>query len=189
MRSYTLITIFCWCALLGYWFYNARKVKSSVYSQTTASRAVYMFFLLFSFGLLYFNVFAVGVLGYQLIPVNQLTGIVGVLICVMGVAFAIWARKILGDNWSAKITLKQGHQLIQSGPYKYVRHPIYTGFEIAFLGTAITIGQMKGFVGLSILFLNHYYKTTMEEELLREQFRDEYAGYARRVKRLIPFIF
>jgi protein-S-isoprenylcysteine O-methyltransferase Ste14 len=189
MSMYTGITIVCWLILLAYWGYNSRKVKTAVFTQTKTSRYVYLFFLLTSFIILYFRFAAVGILGYQIIPVNRFTGLAGAGICVAGVAFAIWARKFLGDNWSAEVTLKQGHKLIQSGPYQFVRHPIYTGFEIAFLGTVITIGQLKGFVGLGILFTNHFYKTMMEEKILREQFREQYLDYAKRVRRLIPFIF
>ena len=116
-------------------------------------------------------------------------GIIGAVISALGVAFAIWARKTLGDNWSANVTLKKEHELIQSGPYKIVRHPIYTGFELCFLGAAITIGQAKGFVALLIIFIAHNLKIAMEEKLMHQQFGERYVLYSKRVKKLVPFIY
>jgi len=189
MSVYTEITIACWAVLLTYWFVNASKVKAAVQTQTALSRYVYLFFLASGFVITYARIFAVGPLGYQLIPVNDLSGIVGLAVCIGGVAFAIWARRTLGNNWSGEVTLKKEHELVQRGPYKIVRHPIYTGFEIGLLGVAITIGQVKGLLGLSIVFAAHYYKTTMEEKIMYAQFPTQYADYAKRVKRLVPFVF
>jgi protein-S-isoprenylcysteine O-methyltransferase Ste14 len=189
MSIYTGITIFCWAVLLTYWFTNAQKVKAAEHTQSRLSRYIYLLFMVSGFVIVYARVLAIGLLGYQIIPANDVSGITGVVVCISGVAFAIWARTALGDNWSGEVTLKKEHELIQSGPYKIVRHPIYTGFEIGLLGVAITIGQMKGLVGLSILFVNHYFKTRMEEEIMYRQFPLQYPEYAKRVKRLIPFIF
>ena len=189
MTTYTDITIGCWAGLLFYWFANASKVKAAVQTQTALSRYVYLFFLALGFVITYAKVFAVGPLSYQLIPVNDLSGAVGTVTCIGGVTFAIWARKTLGNNWSGEVTLKKEHELVQTGPYKIVRHPIYTGFEIGLLGVAITIGQLKGLLGLATVFSAHYYKTTMEEKIMYAQFPTQYADYARRVKRLVPFVF
>jgi len=189
MSHYTYATLFCWLIMLLYWGYSSRNVKTTVYAQTTTSRYIYLAFLLLSFVIVYSPLFAIGPLGYQIIPVSRWSGLAGAAITVAGIAFAIWARKVLGDNWSGNVTLKKDHQLVQSGPYRIVRHPIYTGFEWGLLGAAITVGQLKGFVGVGVISLNHFYKTTMEEEILYEQFPEQYTEYAKRVKRLVPFIF
>lgn len=189
MINYLLITILCWCTFFTYWGIKANKVKAAVYTQGRASRLIYLFFLFFSLFSVYIPAFAVGVLGCQVIPVSTLSEIMGVIICMAGVAFAIWARRTLGTNWSAKVTLKKEHELVQSGPYSIVRHPIYTGFEMATLGPAIVVGQLKGFVALAIIFIAHVLKIRMEEELMNKQFPSQYAEYAKRVKRLIPFVF
>lgn len=189
MSIYTVITIVCWAVLLTYWFANAQKVKAAVQTQSRSSRMLYMFIMISGFVIVYAKVFAVGILGCQLIPKNSITGAIGSAVCISGVAFAIWARTVLGKNWSGEVTLKKEHELVQSGPYKIVRHPIYTGFEIGLLGVAITIGQLKGLVGFSMVFVNHYFKTQMEEKIMYAQFPAQYPDYAKRVKRLIPFIF
>jgi protein-S-isoprenylcysteine O-methyltransferase Ste14 len=185
----TLSTVFCWVVFLLYWWLMSRKVKSTAYAQSSAARSFYLFFLLLGFVLLYAPVASIGPLGYQIIPVSQRYGTIGAVISLLGVWFAIWARKTLGDNWSGNVTFKKGHELIQSGPYKIVRHPIYTGFELCFLGAAITIGQLKGFVGLAIIFFNHMQKINLEEEIMKKQFPGQYEDYSKRVKRLIPFVF
>ncbi len=189
MSIYTGITIFCWAVLLTYWFINAPRVKAAVQTQSRISRYLYMLIMISGFVIVYARIFAIGILGFQLIPANDITGITGAVVCISGVAFAIWARRTLGTNWSAEVTLKKEHELVQSGPYKIVRHPIYTGFEIGLLGVAITIGQLKGLVGLSMVFVNHYFKTRMEEEIMYSQFPAKYPEYVKRVKRLVPFVF
>jgi len=186
---YMWITVLCWCSFFAYWRVMSPKVKTTVYEQDKLSRMVYLFFVFFSLGAVYIPYFGIGFLGYQLIPVGDFSGIAGALICISGVSFAIWARKTLGENWSAKITLKKEHELIQSGPYKIVRHPIYTGFELMILGPAIVFGELKGFIALGIVMVSHLLKIRKEEELMRQQFPEQYVEYSKRVKRLIPFIF
>ena len=189
MNTYTLVTLTFWLILFAYWGVNAQKVKTAVQKQSRLSRYLYLFLFFSGWFIIYSPYCAIGVLGYQLIPANTLTGLLGLVINICGVAFAIWARKTLGNNWSGDVTLKKEHELVQSGPYKFVRHPIYTGFEIGLLGVAITVGQLKGLVGLSLAVACHYYKTTMEEKIMYQQFGERYAEYAKRVKRLVPFVF
>lgn len=189
MSIYTGITIFCWAVLITYWFINAQKIKAAAQTQSRISRYLYLLVMVSGYVIVYARVFAIGILSYRIIPKNDVTGIIGLAVCISGVAFAIWARRTLGTNWSGEVTLKKEHELVQSGPYKIVRHPIYTGFEIGLLGVAITIGQLKGLVGLSVVFVNHYFKTLMEEEIMYSQFPTQYPEYVKRVKRLVPFIF
>ncbi len=188
-RYYILITILGWVTFFSYWGRMAKKVKSEVYSQGRISRLVYLFFLFSGLISVYISALSVGWAGYQVIPVSNLSGFIGALISLLGMGFAIWARKTLGSNWSAKVTLKEGHELIQNGPYSIVRHPIYTGFEMGVLGPAIVFGQLKGFIALAIVFAAHVWKIGMEEDIMNTQFPTQYAAYSKRVKRLIPFIF
>jgi len=85
--------------------------------------------------------------------------------------------------------LKQNHELIISGPYKMVRHPIYTGIIIAVLGTAIMTGQVKGFIALALTFFAFWHKSRFEEELMFREFGEQYKAYSLRVKKLIPWVF
>src|SRR6185312_13977721 len=107
-----------------------------------------------------------------------------------GIAIAIWARRILGTNWSALVTLKEGHTLIRRGPYAYVRHPIYSGILLAAAGTFLAVlPTLQGIISFCLLFVGFRLKSRLEERVLSQQFPDEYPQYFREVKALVPFIY
>jgi protein-S-isoprenylcysteine O-methyltransferase Ste14 len=121
-------------------------------------------------------------------PVNAVLSSIGVIATVAGMALLIWARQSLGSNWSQIVSAKQGHELVTSGPYRTVRHPMYTGGLIACIGSAIVVGG--GFVFLLILLgLIFLWRVGAEDRLLAQQFPDEFPDYARRTKALIPFVW
>src|SRR5208282_2982414 len=109
-------------------------------------------------------------------------------ITVAGLLFAVWARVHLGRNWSRSVTIKQDHELIATGPYAVVRHPIYTGILAGFLGMAIAISQVRGFIVLVLILLALWIKLRMEEQWMRSQFGETYATYARRTAALVPYL-
>ncbi|HTW75985.1 MAG TPA: isoprenylcysteine carboxylmethyltransferase family protein [Steroidobacteraceae bacterium] len=115
--------------------------------------------------------------------------LLGAPLVLIGLGIAVWARFYLGNNWSGSVTFKQDHELILSGPYRYVRHPIYSGLLLAFAGSACAIGQWRGVVGFVLIFLAFWYRTRLEERLMIEHFGDAYRHYRAQVKRLIPFLF
>ncbi len=112
----------------------------------------------------------------------------GAAVTIAGLLFAIWARDHLGRNWSSSVTIKQGHELITTGPYAVVRHPIYTGILTGFLGMAIAISQVRGFLVFVLIFFVLWLKLRMEEEWMRSQFGETYAAYARRTAALVPYL-
>jgi protein-S-isoprenylcysteine O-methyltransferase Ste14 len=91
-------------------------------------------------------------------------------------------------NWSGNVTFKEGHELIQSGPYRYVRHPIYSALLLMGLGSALYYAQAFGFALLGFALVVFAAKMRLEEKLMTEHFGDQYVDYRRRVKALIPFI-
>ena len=107
-------------------------------------------------------------------------------LALAGAVLACWARKTLGDNWSVAVQLKAGHELVERGPYRWMRHPIYSGRLHAFLGTAVLIGEGRGLAALAIVFVSFWFKLRLEERWLGEQFGPAYAGYRARVKALVP---
>jgi protein-S-isoprenylcysteine O-methyltransferase Ste14 len=113
----------------------------------------------------------------------------GTLLVFAGLAFAMWARWHLGRNWSGTVTVKEGHTLIQSGPYRWVRHPIYSGMVLALFGTALAIGEPRGFIGAGLILLGFVVKLLVEEARMRDTFPREYDNYCRRTARLIPGVF
>ncbi len=115
-------------------------------------------------------------------------GIVSDCIVVAGAAFTVWARITLGRNWSAEVTFKQDHELIESGPYALARHPIYTGLIVMALGTAINYGRTFGFALLFALCGGLWWKARQEERIMSRHFPDAYAEYKTRVRAIIPFV-
>ena len=112
----------------------------------------------------------------------------GAAVTVAGFLFAVWAREHLGRNWSRSVTIKQGHELITTGPYAVVRHPIYTGILTGFLGMAIAVSEVRGFIAFAIMFLALWAKFRMEEKWMRSQFGETYAAYSRKTAALVPYL-
>jgi protein-S-isoprenylcysteine O-methyltransferase Ste14 len=109
-------------------------------------------------------------------------------IVLVGLGVTLWARFTLGRNWSGAVTFKQDHELIERGPYRYVRHPIYTGLLLMALGTAMLRPWTSAFVSCGILLIGLWFKLRAEEQLLTRHFPQEYPRYRQRVRALIPFV-
>jgi protein-S-isoprenylcysteine O-methyltransferase Ste14 len=109
-------------------------------------------------------------------------------ITAAGVVIAIWARWHLGSNWSGVVTLKEGHELIRTGPYRTIRHPIYTGILIGLLGTMVTIGEVRGLIALAVAWLSFYFKARREESFLAQEFGSAFAEHQRHTGMFLPKI-
>lgn len=125
----------------------------------------------------------------ELWPPTAATGALSDLLAIPGLAVTLWARAALGRNWSAAVTFKQDHELIQRGPYAYVRHPIYSGLLLMLLGTAVASGRLRSFVFVGVWFPLLAIKAHFEEQLMVRHFPEAYPDYRRRVKALIPGIW
>jgi protein-S-isoprenylcysteine O-methyltransferase Ste14 len=112
----------------------------------------------------------------------------GLSITVLGAVFAIWSRVTLGRNWSSVPQVKEQHELVMKGPYRIVRHPIYTGLILAVAGTELALGRGIGLFMVVLIFSSYWLKIGVEEKLMMETFPKEYPEYRRRVKALIPGI-
>jgi len=112
----------------------------------------------------------------------------GAVICICGLVFTLWARYTLAGNWSSDVTFKREHELIRTGPYRFVRHPIYTGLLVMFAGTTLHIGQLRCLLGLLLVAIGFWIKLGQEERLLARHFPEAYPVYKRDVKALIPFV-
>ena len=113
----------------------------------------------------------------------------GAMITLAGLLFAAWARIHLGKNWSAAVTSKEGHALVRSGPYKIVRHPIYTGLFLAVLGTSMAAETGDAFIGFFVMATAYLIKLRREEGILAVEFGSQYEDYRREVPALLPFQF
>lgn len=173
-----------WLVLILYMTITAISVK-----RDTKSHLVQSFILLFaiiaSFLLPHLPIFRF----LNFVPGNPVLSNIGVIICVAGMAFQVWARRRLGRNWSQTVAIKEDHELVTSGPYRYVRHPMYSGGLIACLGSAMVCGGGAWiflFVILGGLFL---WRVGAEDKLMARQFPKEFPDYKKRTKKLIPFVW
>lgn len=115
-------------------------------------------------------------------------GLIGLSISIVGAVLAIWSRVLLGRNWSLSVQQKQNHELIIKGPYRLVRHPIYSGLLLLFAGNAIIVGDYRGILAVLIVFASFWWKSRKEEALLIKTFGDQYVSYKRQTKAIIPFL-
>ncbi len=189
MNPFTQVCVFIFAAFSAYMFWAALKVKKAVKRQSYSGRAVHVAMLVTSFiaGFAPFNSW--GFLGISLLPASIFSGFLGVGLCATGMGFCFWARRTLGGNWSGTVTLKKDHELIQSGPYGFSRHPMYTGILTGLLGAALTVGQVGNFLGVVLLTFAMIRKMGMEEAYMADHFGRLYLDYSRRVKRLVPFVY
>jgi protein-S-isoprenylcysteine O-methyltransferase Ste14 len=177
-----------WIAFLLYWQIKAIDTKTTRRLEPAASRILRVLIFLIAIVLLSTTRIPLHWLYLPLWPVGFLPFWLGAAVTIAGLLFAVWAREHLGSNWSRSVTIKQGHELITTGPYAVVRHPIYTGILTGFLGMAIAISQVRGFIVLVLIFLAFWIKLRMEEEWMRSQFGETYATYARQTAALVPYL-
>jgi protein-S-isoprenylcysteine O-methyltransferase Ste14 len=115
--------------------------------------------------------------------------IVGAALAAIGALFAIWARRTLGRNWSSAVRIAEDHQLVRDGPYRLVRHPIYTGILTIFLGMAIGSGEVHAWLGFALVCIAYWRKIGLEEHILRGAFGEAFEDYRRHSKAVIPFLW
>jgi protein-S-isoprenylcysteine O-methyltransferase Ste14 len=177
-----------WIVFLLYWQIKAINTKTTQRLEPAASRILRVFIFLIVIVLLSTTRIPLRWLYLELWPVGLWPFWLGAAVTVAGLLFAVSAREYLGGNWSRSVTIKQGHELITTGPYAVVRHPIYTGTLAGFLGMAIAISQVRGFVALFLVFLVFLIKLRMEEQWMRSQFGETYATYSRQTAALLPYL-
>jgi protein-S-isoprenylcysteine O-methyltransferase Ste14 len=176
-----------WWGWALYWMLSAIRNKATERRESLASRLAHLLPLAVGAALLAWPQPRWSTLALRLWPPSPAAYWIAVALLSAGLAFAIWARVHLGGNWSGTVTVKQGHELIRSGPYRYVRHPIYTGLIAALLGTAIASGTVHAVIGLAIIVVAFVRKLRTEEDFMRATFPGEYERYRNEVPALIPF--
>jgi protein-S-isoprenylcysteine O-methyltransferase Ste14 len=190
MAIYNWLIVALWLIFIAYWAVMAMRAKRTIGAR----------FLVREIGLR-LGVIALVVLALRIPAVRHalqnarghaagvgpLTGLGGVVLCAAGIAFAIYARVHLGRNWGLPMTRKENPELVSSGPYAYVRHPIYTGILVAVFGSAIGTSPF-GLIPFGLLGIYFVYSARREEKLMMEQFPDQYPQYVSRTKMLVPFV-
>jgi len=174
-----------WVLFSIYWEIAAKSAAAAKSSESSGSRGVHV--LLTNVALL-LEIAPIRGLG-RFMAVAPLIMTAGLAVEALGLLLAIWARRHLGRNWSGEITIKEDHQLIRSGPYKWLRHPIYTGLLTMYVGTAIVTGEWLALIGLMIAAFAYWRKIRLEEASLNVAFGTEYDAYRRGTWALVPGLF
>jgi protein-S-isoprenylcysteine O-methyltransferase Ste14 len=177
-------------ALFGVlWLLPAAFGKRTIQRQTSGARIFQLSLLVAAYVLFAHSDLGWELLNRPLVPGGKATTAIGYGLLLSGMLFACWARIFLGSNWSANVTLKEDHALVSSGPYRIVRHPIYTGLLVALLGTAIALGPLRCFLGVVLAAAAWKIKSMTEEAFMLQQFGDRYMRYRMQVKSLVPYIW
>lgn len=177
-----------WLGIFVIWAISGLAVKRTVGSHAEGrSRAALWVVMLAWFLLL--NPRIGGPPAWRFVPASQPVLLAGLALTIAGLGLSLWARFYLGRNWSGLVEIKEDHQLMRAGPYSIVRHPIYSGFLFATLGTALVYGEIRGLVSCVLILAAWGYKSRLEEAALAAQFGAEYEQYRKRVKGMIPFVW
>lgn len=179
-----ILVSWIWSVLMLVWLAMWFSMKRAKKLETPWERVQHIVPVLAAFWLLFGN--AWGILGERLFPETPGVSWAGVLVTALGVGIGVWARLSLGANWSGMVVLKKDHELVRRGLYRWIRHPIYTGILVAFLGTELIQGHGRGLLGFVILWLSFYFKARREENFLRQEFGEGFEEHARHTGMFLP---
>lgn len=177
-----------WLLVLGYWAWSARHARPTERHEPWLTQLLAYWLPLVAAALLLGDGewFGHSLLREQFVPHSEPVHAIALATCVVGAALAIWSRYLLGTNWSSVVELKAGHELVQAGPYRFIRHPIYTGLLLLFLGNALQVGDWRGLLAVAIVSASFWRKLRLEERWLQERFGDTYRSYRQRTGALLP---
>ena len=184
----SLAIVALWLCWIAAWAAAALATKPSARREPMLSRLLHLGPLALAVLLLWGPEPPVEALRIRFVPPSLAIGWSGAALVAAGLAFTVWARVHLGTNWSGIVTVKRGHELVTSGPYAIVRHPIYTGLVLAFCGSALALGEARGVLAVAIVFASLWRKLRLEERWMGEQFGADYERYRARVRALVPFV-
>ena len=174
-----------WVIFSLYWEAAAKNAAATKSAETGASRGIHVFLTNAALILEMIPLRGVG----RFVALSSTIMVGGLAVEAMGLGLAIVARRHLGRNWSGEISIKVDHQLIRSGPYRKLRHPIYTGLLTMYAGTAVVSGTWVALAGFAVGAFAYARKIRLEEANLRVAFGAEYEGYRRESWALVPGVF
>ena len=175
-----------WIALLIVWVAMRLGIKRAKQFETFGEFLQHGIPATLGFWLLFGKLENWGWLNHRLLPNALGEWAVGLFLTALGIGMSIWARFALGSNWSGAVTLKDNHELIRRGPYRWIRHPIYTGLLAAMIGTALIRGHLRGYLGFVIVLATFYFKARREESFLRKEFGEGFEAHTRDTGMFLP---
>ena len=182
------ICSYLWLAFFALWMLAALRTKRAAERVDWTRRLYYGIPVVLANFCMFSKDFDIPWLQKRILPKTPELAIAAIVITIAGMALAVWARVYLGRNWSSAPTIKQQHQLIRSGPYRFVRHPIYSGILLAMAGTFLANGKVRGAVAVALLWIAWSIKSRMEEVFMTRTFGAEYEEYRRTTGALFPRI-
>jgi len=181
-----MISGYLWTGFFFVWVLWAIRTKPTERRESVGSRLSYTLPVFAGCCLLFARRVGLAWLYWPILPPARWVTALAVALTAAGLLFAIWARLHLGGNWSGTVTMKVGHELIRSGPYEWVRHPIYSGIFLALLGTALERRQLRGVIALPLIYAGFLRKIRREEQFMGTLFGAGYDEYVRTTGALIP---
>jgi protein-S-isoprenylcysteine O-methyltransferase Ste14 len=175
-----------WVLFVAYWVITGLKTRATVRQESFGSRYGVLALEIAGFILLFSRHAGFSVLARHIFPRTTAGDVIGTMLTWVGIGIALWARFHLGQYWSARITLKEDHQLIRTGPYARLRHPIYTGLDLAAIGSAIAIDRWRCVLGVCLIITGYVIKAKREESLLAGQFGEAFQEHSRQTGFLLP---
>lgn len=176
-----------WIAWIIYWWVSSLRVKPVARRESPWSRLAHSLPLAVAAILLIMHS-PDNWLGRSVLPWHGSNRYdTGLAVVAAGLAFSVWARVTLGRNWSATVAVKERHELIVQGPYRFVRHPIYTGILLAFLGTALAQNEWRSALAFVLVWLSLWRKWRLEERFMQDTFGDAYMQYRARTPAVVPY--
>jgi len=185
--SRVLPALVLWLIFGLYWGIAGLNSALTKTSESWVSTYFHQFLLCAAFLLLILPVS--GLNGWFLPPRLHFVVAVGAVVQAGFILLAVWARRHLGRNWSAEVRIAVDHELVRTGPYRFLRHPIYTAMLGMFLGTAIASSQYHALIGLALLLVAYLRKTRLEDQILAQTFGADYDAYRRHTWALVPLLF
>jgi protein-S-isoprenylcysteine O-methyltransferase Ste14 len=177
------VSLALWILFIIYWSAAAKNSAPAKSAESLASRQLHQLLMNVALLLLFIPVSG---LRWRFLSLLTSIVIIGLALHLGSFLLAVWARRYLGRNWSGAITLKVDHRLIRKGPYRFVRHPIYSAMLGMFAGTSLVSGELHALLGVIVIALAYWRKIRLEEERLRESFGADYDAYRSKSWALIP---
>jgi protein-S-isoprenylcysteine O-methyltransferase Ste14 len=188
------ICFYLWLVLSLYWSLQATKASAAKAAESRLSRALHLVMVNGAFLLAFWPypgwpfVTAPAWVFPVVFPATPALEVLGVIVQAGCLLLALWARRQLGRNWSGEVTLKVDHELVRSGPYRRIRHPIYTGAIGMYIGPALISGRLQGILSVALVAIAYARKIRQEERVLAGEFGQAYDAYRRESWALVPWL-
>jgi protein-S-isoprenylcysteine O-methyltransferase Ste14 len=182
------VTATCWAVFYAYWLASALATKKTAVRESFLGSLIYRILVALAAILLVYATRMPNPMSAVIFPSTTPICVLVVAFSTAGLVTCIWARSTLGRNWSSVVMVKVDHELVQTGPYRFVRHPIYSGFILMFAAIVLLVGRVAGILALCLFVYSFVLKLRREERVMLKQFPMSYPEYVKKTKLLVPFI-